>query len=73
MNTTTARELAQNLPIVTANTMLQAQGYRPTPSERAAIKAMSDWFVSHDMGARVSIKVVDFDGHRVGSLTFFSH
>ena len=72
MNTiaTTARELASRLPIVTAGSMLHAQGYIPTEAERAAIRDMSDFFVSMNMGPSVNVKVVDHDGHRIGSLTF---
>lgn len=59
------------LPVVQASNMLTAQGYVPTVSERAAIKARADFFKEMEMPTRVSVKVVDFSGQQIGSLEFF--
>jgi hypothetical protein len=67
--TTTVRNLPA-LPQVMAKSMLFAQGYRPTQTERAAMVARAEFFEMMGMTRTVSIAVVDFDGVRIGSLEF---
>lgn len=67
--TATAKSLP-TLPVVTAKSMLYAQGYTPTRQERAAILARADFFETVGMSREVNIKVVDFSGSHIGHLGF---
>lgn len=58
------------LPTVVAASMIYAQGWRPTAQERAAIAARSEFFKWAGMGPAVTVPVVNFEGGRIGSLTF---
>lgn len=75
MNTAAATALAHlnavvaQLPVVTALDMLHAQGYVPTETERAAIDAVLAAVAELGADRRVSLKVVDFHGHTIGSLS----
>lgn len=66
----TVLDAVQALPIVLASDMIRAQGYVPTADERAVIVALADLFEGMGLSRRVSVKVCDFDGVRIGSLEF---
>lgn len=74
MNAQTITSQVKNLPalpVVMANGMLSAQGYKPTTEERAAIDARADFFESLGMTREVNIPVMDvYTGARIGSLVF---
>jgi hypothetical protein len=57
------------LPIVVAQSVLHAQGYVPTASERAAIDARADFFESEGLCRDVHVAVIDiYSGARIGSI-----
>ncbi len=58
------------LPVVRAASMLYAQGYKPTPAERAAIKARIGLLVELGLPASVNVRVEDSWGAHIGFLTF---
>lgn len=59
------------LPTVMANSVLAAQGYKPSTAERAAITARADFFESLGMTREVNIPIVDvYTSARIGTLVF---
>lgn len=58
------------LPVITARSMLTAQAYKLTGTDREAVKARCDFLRSIDLPAFVSLTVQDERGARLGDLTY---
>jgi len=71
---TTTRTDSPELPVILARTVLEAQGWRPSKSDRAAIVARADWLreltgTDHLFPITVMIKDI-YTGANIGSVTF---
>lgn len=59
------------LPEVLAQSMIYAQGWKPTAEELAAIKARADFFEAEGLSREVHIRVLDVYSHApIGSLIY---
>lgn len=58
------------LPVVFAQSMLVAQSFKLTGTDREAVKARCDFFRELDLPAFVTLTVKDVRGAILGSLTY---
>ncbi|QKY78466.1 hypothetical protein SEA_ZITCH_19 [Gordonia Phage Zitch] len=58
------------MPVVVAENMIYAQGWKPNAAEQAAIDARADAFESIGVGRDVHVPVHDSHGARIGHIKF---